>query len=346
MKGFSQHQGVSPMKATEKSPNPKAKTYNESFDAMNEVAWSSVPDDKGKVTDKSEAKYDSHGNYYTTSKDDKAVDTGRKKFTKAAEDWNMKTYGTKNPTSVANKGGMTKKELAAKHKAGKTTPKVEKTPKVEPKVAAVVKPTKTEKVVTKGEVKKTKISNKAAKKTGEVVENVNKKSAKISRKNAKKEFGKGSKEHLAAKDAHLKAKESDRQGGKGGKKQGIFGKLSSKINAKRQVKNKGKLKAVKNTDHNTVDPSKSDADKLEGTIKHRNAQGKVVTKVKSKKTGEFSGRNVYNKTTARDDRGRKTSTTTSKLTKDGKIKTTTRNKKGTLLGRILKGTNKKVVTRK
>tara|TARA_R110002096_G_scaffold238939_1_gene430489 strand:+ start:66 stop:980 length:915 start_codon:yes stop_codon:yes gene_type:complete len=104
-------------------------------------------------------------------------------------------------------------------------------------------------------------------------------------------------------------------------------------------------KTVKNTDHNTVDPSKSDADKLEGTIKHRNAQGKVVTKVKSKKTGEFSGRNVYNKTTARDDRGRKTSTTTSKLTKGGKIKTTTRNKKGTLLGRILKGTNKKVVTR-
>jgi len=120
--GTAGHSSALKMKAESalKAKNPKAKTYDEAFDAMDEVAYSSVPDDKGKVTDKSEAKYDSHGNYYTTSKDDKAVDTGRKNFTKAAKAWNMKTYGTENPTSASNKAGMTKKEYAAKYKASKT----------------------------------------------------------------------------------------------------------------------------------------------------------------------------------------------------------------------------------
>ena len=103
------------------------------------------------------------------------------------------------------------------------------------------KPTKTEKVVAKGETKKAKITAKAAKKTAEVTENVDKKTAKISKKEAKKTHGKGSKEHLEAKKKHLEAKEADRQGEKGGKKQGFFRKLASKINKKRQAKIDKKL---------------------------------------------------------------------------------------------------------
>ena len=103
------------------------------------------------------------------------------------------------------------------------------------------KPTKTEKVVAKGETKKAKIIAKAAKKTSEVTENVDKKTAKISKKEAKKTHGKGSKEHLEAKKKHLEAKEADRQGKKGGKKQGFFRKLASKINKKKQAKIDKKL---------------------------------------------------------------------------------------------------------
>ncbi len=103
---------------------------------------------------------------------------------------------------------------------------------------------KIEKVVQKGEDKKVKIADKATKLTGEVAENVSKKTAKITKRGAKKEFGKGSKEHLAAKQAHLVAKEADRQGGEGGRKQGLFRKLSSKINKKRQAKNQAKIDAA------------------------------------------------------------------------------------------------------
>ena len=103
------------------------------------------------------------------------------------------------------------------------------------------KPTKTEKVVAKGETKKAKITAKATKKTAEVDENVTRKSARIAKKSAKKEFGKGSKEHLQAKKAHLEAKEADRQGKKGGRKQTLFRKLASKINKRKQEKIDKKL---------------------------------------------------------------------------------------------------------
>jgi hypothetical protein len=101
-----------------------------------------------------------------------------------------------------------------------------------------------EKVVNKGEIKKERIADKAAKLTGEVKENVDKKTARLTRKGARKEFGKGSKEHLAAKQAHLVAKEADRQGEKGGRKQGIFRKWSSSINKTRQKKNQAKIDAA------------------------------------------------------------------------------------------------------
>ena len=111
------------------------------------------------------------------------------------------------------------------------------------------KPTKVEKVEKKGEVKKAKITAKATKKTAEVDENVDKKTAKITRKIAKKTSGKGSIEHLQAKKAHLEAKEADRQGEKGGKKQSIFRRISSKINLKRQKKVQKKIDA-KETEEN------------------------------------------------------------------------------------------------
>ena len=113
-----------------------------------------------------------------------------------------------------------------------------------PAAKSDAKPTKTEKVISKGEDKKTKIKTKAAKRTGEVTENVEKRVAGISKKEARKKYGRGSKEHLAAKQTHLKSKEADRQGTKGGRKQSIFRRASSKINKKRQEKNKAKIDAL------------------------------------------------------------------------------------------------------
>lgn len=97
-------------------------------------------------------------------------------------------------------------------------------------------------------------------------------------------------------------------------------------------------KTVKNTDHNEVHTTRH---KLDGDT-YKNKKGKLVRKTKT----DDKGGNVYDKTINRDNKGRKTTTMTSKKMKDGTTKTTQRNKKGTLLGRILKGTNKKVVTRK
>jgi len=125
----------------------------------------------------------------------------------------------------------------------------DKTTKVTAATTATAKPTKTEEAVAKGEVKKGNIAEKAAKRTGEVVENVDKKTSKLARKAAKKTGGKGSVEHLEAKKAHLEAKETDRQGGKGGRKQGFFRKLSSKINKKKQAKTQGKIDKRKTEDN-------------------------------------------------------------------------------------------------
>jgi hypothetical protein len=231
--GTAGHSSALKMKAESalKQKNPKAKTYDEAFDAMDYVPGKAEGNEKAVFK---ENKLDKKL-YQTKTKDAKATEGGRKSFTKAAKAWNMETYGTENPTSVANKGGMTKKELAAKHKANKNA-------KVDSKTT-VTEPTKTQKVVTKGENKKTKIATKAAKRTAEVTENVTKKTSKISKKDAKKKFGKDSKEYLEAKKANLEAKESDRQGSKGGKKQSIFRRLSSKINERKQKKNQEKLDA-------------------------------------------------------------------------------------------------------
>ena len=105
-------------------------------------------------------------------------------------------------------------------------------------------PTKTEKIVVKGEKKKEKIAEQAAKRTGEVTENVDKGVLKEAKKTARKKYGKGSKEHLKAKKAHLEAKATDIQGGKGGRKRGLFRKLATKINVGRQKKTQAKIDAL------------------------------------------------------------------------------------------------------
>ena len=97
------------------------------------------------------------------------------------------------------------------------------------------------KIESKGNTKLENIEKKAAKKKGEVKENVDRKLSKATRKHARKKHGRGSKEHLEAKKKYLEAKEADRQGERGGKKQGLFRRLSSKINKRKQAKLDKKL---------------------------------------------------------------------------------------------------------
>jgi len=86
-----------------------------------------------------------------------------------------------------------------------------------------------------------KITAKADIKKAELTENVTRKLAKNEMKSAKRMKGKDSKEFLQAKKEFLQAKEDDRQGKEGGKRQGLFRKLSSKINKRRQAKLDKKL---------------------------------------------------------------------------------------------------------
>jgi hypothetical protein len=94
--------------------------------------------------------------------------------------------------------------------------------------------TKPTEATTKRDDKKVEVQAKYDKKVGEATENKDKGDAKADYKYAKKTFGKGSEEERTAKLNKLVAKEADRQGKSGGKKQGIFRKLSSAINKKRQ----------------------------------------------------------------------------------------------------------------
>ena len=103
------------------------------------------------------------------------------------------------------------------------------------KDAATTKPDV--KAITKAQ----KITGKADVKKAELTENVTRKLAKNEMKSAKRMKGKDSKEFLQAKKEFLQAKEDDRQGKEGGKRQGLFRKLSSKINKRRQARLDKKL---------------------------------------------------------------------------------------------------------
>ena len=102
-----------------------------------------------------------------------------------------------------------------------------------PTTDETTKTTATE-ATTKRDDKKVEVQAKYDKKVGEATENKDKGDTKADYKYAKKTFGKGSEEERTAKLNKLIAKEADRQGKSGGKKQGIFRKLSSAINKKRQ----------------------------------------------------------------------------------------------------------------
>ena len=79
------------------------------------------------------------GDYKSGGYDYEAQKRGKADFKKAAQDWNMKTYGTHNPTSAANKGGMTKKELAAQYKASKTNTTANTNESTTPKTTSKIK---------------------------------------------------------------------------------------------------------------------------------------------------------------------------------------------------------------
>jgi len=132
-----------------------------------------------------------------------------------------------------------------------------------------VKPTKLEKATKKN-----------VKVKAEADENLDKRTAQLSKKEARKEFGKGSKEHLEAKAAHLTAKESDRQGEKGGRKQGIFRKASSRINERRQKRTKAKLAKFGEVQGGAESPAKFVGALVKGVVKTAKKVGKVVNKVK------------------------------------------------------------------
>jgi len=100
---------------------------------------------------------------------------------------------------------------------------------------------KKEEALASAETDKIKITEKAAKRTGEVVENVDKRVAKIDKKAARRKYGRGSKEHLEAKKKHLEEKAADIQGGKGGRKRGLFRGLATKINLRKQKKTQAKI---------------------------------------------------------------------------------------------------------
>jgi hypothetical protein len=102
-----------------------------------------------------------------------------------------------------------------------------------PTTDETTKTTATE-ATTKRDDKKVEVQAKYDKKVGEATENKDKGDTKADHKYAKKTYGKGSEEERTAKLNKLIAKEADRQGESGGKKQGIFRKLSSAINKKRQ----------------------------------------------------------------------------------------------------------------
>jgi len=103
------------------------------------------------------------------------------------------------------------------------------------KDAATTKPDV--KAITKAQ----KITGKADVKKAELTENVTRKLAKNEMKSAKRMKGKDYKEFLQAKKEFLQAKEDDRQGKEGGKRQGLFRKLSSKIKKRRQARLDKKL---------------------------------------------------------------------------------------------------------
>ena len=169
----------------------KVKTYEEAwhdidYDPEESEAKENIPyrkkDKWGRVYGKENIKKVKKGQYGKVK--GTGVDKGRTEFIKAAKAWNMKTYGTENPTRDYKKAGLSsKKELAAQFKASKTTTPKDDTPKVGEKVV-------TPKVVKKGDTEK-KTDTYGTRPEAE--QNIDVRMAKRGRKTAKKSAKKTSK---------------------------------------------------------------------------------------------------------------------------------------------------------
>lgn len=133
MKGSSMHSGTAGHRsatALKAKEDEKATSYS---DAYNDNLKYKNLDKEGDYT-----KVDKYGKEYAGGSKGSAgerIIKGKKDFETAAKAWNMKTYGTHNPTADAKKGGMTKAELAKQFKASSTPTKTE--PKTTPKPKAV-----------------------------------------------------------------------------------------------------------------------------------------------------------------------------------------------------------------
>ena len=135
--GTTGHRSATALKAKE---DEKAKTYDQAYkDNLDYKYPDTKPEKEGHYANKStdHTKVDKYGREYkgdtTLPKHSSDATLSRKKeFETAAKAWNMKTYGTHNPTADAKKGGMTKAELAKAHKA-KTSDSSSTSTKTEPK---------------------------------------------------------------------------------------------------------------------------------------------------------------------------------------------------------------------
>lgn len=100
------------------NPDPKAKSYKDAYQYLDfkYPAKAKIANDDSKVEDYT--KVDKYGREY---KDDNTTTYESKEFETAAKAWNMKTYGTHNPTADAKKAGINKEELAVRFKSGGAT---------------------------------------------------------------------------------------------------------------------------------------------------------------------------------------------------------------------------------
>jgi hypothetical protein len=93
------------------TPDPKAISYSDAYN--DNLKWK-YPEVTGEHA-ADHTKVDKHGREYGGTTAER-----RKQFETAAKAWNMKTYGTHNPTADAKKAGINKEELAKRFKASST----------------------------------------------------------------------------------------------------------------------------------------------------------------------------------------------------------------------------------
>ena len=107
------------------TPDPKAISYGDAYDDNLKFKYPATGEHAADHT-----KVDKYGREYDATTGKSSVER-RKQFETAAKAWNMKTYGTHNPTADAKKAGINKEELAKRH-SGKTSDSSSTSTKKEP----------------------------------------------------------------------------------------------------------------------------------------------------------------------------------------------------------------------